>query len=209
MLNQEQIDEIIERYPHETIEFIATYLGINRSTVRSIAKKNNLVRLYVESRNPSLEFISSYYNVPMDVLKDIEKYAVYRKPFPKFSDALRLVLIRKFGKPMTEFQWNLISELSLDQIRHVMIYYPSFTNSALAKDLNTTKGMICKLRDLYSLEKLPREEMFCDKCRVNHLPPREYTSGNVCKKCWTERMSEYQYFYYPLKTERNERNDKA
>lgn len=199
MLNQEQIDEIIERYPHETVEFIAAYLGINRETVRRIAKKNNLVRLYVESRNPSLEFLSSYYKVDIEVLTDIEKYSVYRKPFPTMSDSLRAVLIRKFGKPMTDYQWNAISELSLEQIRHVMIYFPMFTNSALVKDLNTTKGMICKLRDLYSLEKLPREEMFCDKCRVEHLPPKEYTSGNVCKKCWTERMSEYQYIYYPVK----------
>ncbi|AMM43702.1 hypothetical protein FDG95_gp137 [Pectobacterium phage vB_PcaM_CBB] len=202
MLNQNQIDEIINRYPHETVAFISDYLGISRTTVQRIANNMNLVRLHLNSRNPSIEFLASYYSIDISVLKEIEKMAVYRKPFPgTLPDALKKTLWRKFGKPMTEHQWNSISELTLDDIRHIMIYFPSLTNSALAKDLKIDRSLVLKVGKLYDLEKLPREEMFCDKCRVEHLPPREYKSGNVCKKCWTERMSEYQYIYYPAKQE--------
>lgn len=202
MLNQQQIDEIINRYPHETVAFISDYLGISRTTVQRIANNMNLVRLYLNDRNPSIEFLSSYHSVDLSVLQEIEKMAVYRKPFPNdLPDALKKSLIRKFGKPMTEHQWNSISDLTLDGIRHIMIYFPSLTNSALAKDLKIDRSLVLKVGKLYDLEKLPREEMFCDKCRIEHLPPREYTSGNVCKKCWTKRMSEYQYIYYPAKQE--------
>lgn len=202
MLNQNQIDEIINRYPHETVAFISDYLGISRTTVQRIANNMNLVRLHLNSRNPSIEFLASYYSIDISVLREIEKMAVYRKPFPDtLPDALKKTLWRKFGKPMTEHQWNSIRELTLDDIRHIMIYFPSLTNSALAKDLKIDRSLVLKVGKLYDLKKLPREEMFCDKCRVEHLPPREYKSGNVCKKCWTERMSEYQYIYYPAKQE--------
>lgn len=202
MLSQEQIDEIVNRYPHETVTFICEYLGISKNAVECIAYNKNLVRLHLNSRVPSLEFLSSYYSIDISVLKEIEAMAVYRKPFPQnFSKALKKTLIRKFGKPMTEHQWDSISELSLDDLRHIMIYYPSLTNAALAKDLKIDRSLVYQVANIYDLEKLPREEMFCDTCRVEHLPPKEYKSGNVCKKCWTARMSEYQYIYYPAKQE--------
>lgn len=204
MLNKNQIDEIINRYPHETVKFISDYLGISDTTVRRIAKNMNLVRLHLNNRIPSIEFLASYYSVDISVLKEIESMSIYRKPFPSnLPDSLKNTLIRKFGKPMTVNQWNSISELTLDDIRHIIMHFPSLTNSALAKDLKISRSLVHKVGKLYNLEKLPREEMLCDKCRIEHLPPREYKSGNVCKKCWTERMSEYQYIYYPAKQEKN------
>lgn len=200
MLSNEQRQEVIKRYPHETVKFISEYLGISKSTVENIVKQTNLVRLHIDSRIPSNEFLASYYNVPIQMLLDIEETAVFLKPFPKMSDSLRKILVRKHGKPMSEQRWNRItSVLTIEQIRHIMIYYPQFTNRALANDLNVDRSVITDVANTYSLEKLEREEMFCDTCRVNHLPPRSYTSGNNCKECWTKRMSDYQYIYYPSK----------
>jgi hypothetical protein len=200
MINNEQLNEIVSRYPHETVTFIAEYLGISKKTVELVAKHTNLVRLHVESRIPSNEFLASYYGVDLQMLNDIDEYAVYRKPFPEVSSSLRKVLVRKHGKPMSENVWNRItSVLTLEQIRHIMIYYPQFTNRALATDLNVDRSVITEVGNIYSLEKLEREQMFCDTCRVNHLPPRSYTGGNNCRECWTKRMSEYQYIYYPAK----------
>jgi hypothetical protein len=200
MLNNEQRKEVISRYPHETVVFISEYLGISKSTVENIAKESNLVRLHIDSRIPSNEFLASYYNVNLQMLTDIEDNAVFLKPFPDMSDNLRKILVRKHGKPMSIQRWNSItSALTFEQIRHIMIYYPQFTNRALAYDLNVDRGIITEVGRVYSLEKLEREQMFCDTCRVNHLPDRSYNGGNNCKQCWTERMSQYQYVYYPAK----------
>lgn len=200
MLNDEQCNEIISRYPHETIVFISEYLGISKKAVANIAKQSNLVRLHVDSRIPSNEFLASYYNIEIQILVDIEDNAVFLKPFPDMSDTLRKILVRKHGQPMSKQRWNRItSVLTLEQIRHIMIYFPQFTNRALANDLNVDRSVITEVGNIYSLEKLEREQMFCDTCRVNHLPERSYTSGNNCKECWTKRMSEYQYIYYPSK----------
>lgn len=196
--NYNKIEEIIIRYPHETVEFISNHLKVGNEFVRRIAKKFNLKREPLKLRNPSIEFLSNYYNINISILKDIEKSSVYRKPFPPtIINTLREVLIRKFGKPMSAKHWDTISSIGIENIRHVIIYYPEFTNSALAKDVNCDKSTITLIGNLYSLEKNDRESMFCDKCRINHLPPKTYKSGNLCKKCWTTRMSEYQYIYYP------------
>lgn len=208
-LSNELVADIIKRAPHESSLFIARITNTSPYVVVNIMKKYNIKKLTKSERLESIEYIAYRHNIDIDLLKNVVNNLVqYKKPLPSdFSKNLTIKLYKKYGKPCAANTWNLITRYVTEhQLKYIIDNYHKFTNNTIKRDLNlgNCPKLFQRLREVYNLSKPERTELYCELCRVEHLPSTEYKSNTYCKKCWTKRMSEYQYVYYPAKKSLNE-----
>ena len=203
------IGEIIKRAPHEPPVFIAQFLDISEYHVLKIIKKYNIKKLPLDERVESIEYLAYYNNIDLEYLKlSVNLLQKYKKPLPsEFTDGLVQKLRKQYGTSLSNSTWKFITDrVTLEELDYILKNYYKFTDKTILRDLEleNTEGLMPRIKSAYSLTKPEREDLYCEVCRINHLPPKNYKSNTSCKKCWSKRMSEYQYIYYPTKMSNNE-----
>lgn len=203
-LSKDIISEIIKRAQHESLPFIAQLLGISQYSVEKVVHEYNVEKLPLDERIESLEYIAYRCNIDLEYLNAIVYLAnKYRMPIPKnISDNAISKIKNHIGKTMSYQSWNFLRErVTLQDLDYILENYSKYTNNTIIRDLKieNSKGLMPRIATIYELSKPERENLYCEICRVEHLPPKGYKSNTSCKSCWSKRMSDYQYIYYPQK----------